>query len=164
MANVVKKVPKRKLLVKKVAKTSFVTGKQVTAKKKQEKHITVISTLRGVSIEIDNETLFDVISETNQGCCGVEDVYDLTCLDIDIFARLSLSDKKEIVKKLDNVFSTRKEIKTREGNITYMLTTNNKEETEEWLELMKLSSLFIPVKTFRNINSRNMVTIWISNN
>ena len=167
MTNVIKKVPTRKLLVKKVAKTSFVTGKAVMVKEKpftpKQKEITIDGDLRALVVYVNSEELFDVRSETNNGCCGIEDVINLECSDDRLFCSLSLKDKKEVIKKIDETVSKRKP-RRNGGVIDQMLTTDDKPETAEWVELMKLSTVFIPVKTFKNLNSGNMVTIWISNN
>lgn len=48
---------------------------------------------------------------------------------------------------------------------TYMCTTNGKKGTQKKLEnVLAKSKMWTAVKKFKNSNSSNMVTIWISNN
>jgi hypothetical protein len=129
----------------------------------RQKEIVCHSDYGGFNVDVDEVELFSIDSETNQNCCGIEDIGNLECLEPEIYTKLSIKERKEMAKCIDSEVIRRGK-GARTGVLTFLLSTNDKEETKEWTELMKYSTVFVPVKSFKNRSSGNIVTIWVSNN
>lgn len=98
----------------------------------------------------ENKESFAIGFETTvlPHCCGIFEVGNL-----EISSKFPLKQFEELFSNLLN----------NHKGYTYMINTNGKDASKTFETLLSKTNLFTPVKRFKNANSGNIITIWISN-
>ena len=109
-------------------------------------------------IFINNKNLKFVLSK-NRFCCGLLEIGGLsfTLINSNTIKALDADTEKLFADLMDEL------INIRDGN-TLMLTTNGKDISLHFEKVLSKSDSWTAIKSYRNSNSGNIVTIWISNN